>query len=104
MTDLAVGHDPHVERVVIDEITPGRVHYGGRGRVRLKVGALPDDVVAALAGLELESGCRTTAQGLVSSPGGIVVPGPTSSPTTQCLTRYLTTRTSSFRPRWSSTG
>jgi len=42
-----------VERVVIDEIERGHVQYGGRGRVRLKVGALPADVVAALAGLEL---------------------------------------------------
>ena len=41
---------PKLVRVALwDEIRQGRVESDGNGRVRLRAGALPEDVIAALA-------------------------------------------------------
>jgi hypothetical protein len=50
---LAAGRPRYVvSYVVADELRRGRIERDGAGNVRLRAGALPPDVVAALAALE----------------------------------------------------
>jgi hypothetical protein len=47
---IATDRPPKLVRVALwDEIRQGRVESDGNGRVRLRAGALPEDVIAALA-------------------------------------------------------